>query len=247
MIRSFGRATMFQFTRPRGARLEQIRSDPARCQVSIHAPARGATRALLYNAQHQNVSIHAPARGATPTGRLSSLFCEFQFTRPRGARLARNASKRRAVLFQFTRPRGARRQRVSGHPSGICFNSRAREGRDNLTVTGTTYNITFQFTRPRGARLRGNYIPRQRPSFNSRAREGRDCYRAGTRCLRAVSIHAPARGATWVMIEADDGEVFQFTRPRGARRESVPSSPLQGMFQFTRPRGARPLASTHPP
>ncbi len=45
--------------------------------VSIHAPARGAT---------DSVSIHAPARGATFLMVLSSHSCEFQSTRPQGAR-----------------------------------------------------------------------------------------------------------------------------------------------------------------
>ena len=35
------------------------------CPVSIHAPARGATYGTAGNPQIQQVSIHAPARGAT--------------------------------------------------------------------------------------------------------------------------------------------------------------------------------------
>ena len=75
--------------------------------------------------------------------------------------------------------------------------------------------------------------------FNSRAREGRDKKILGGFVVEEVSIHAPARGATesadmtWTEIE------FQFTRPRGARRNIVGLRFSQGRFQFTRPRGAR--------
>ena len=38
----------------------------AKC-VSIHAPARGATKRSARHARKPSVSIHAPARGATST------------------------------------------------------------------------------------------------------------------------------------------------------------------------------------
>ena len=56
---------------------------------------------------------------------------------------------------------------------------------------------SFQFTRPRGARHLEQFAP------------------AGG---HAVSIHAPARGATWPVNHIDIMARFQFTRPRGARR-----------------------------
>jgi len=54
--------------------------------VSIHAPARGAT---AYRIAFQNsplVSIHAPARGATATTIVSDRSKKFQSTHPRGVR-----------------------------------------------------------------------------------------------------------------------------------------------------------------
>ena len=58
--------TWFQSTRPRGARpIRATRSAPAR-DVSIHAPAWGATHAGFQGGRHFVVSIHAPAWGATP-------------------------------------------------------------------------------------------------------------------------------------------------------------------------------------
>ena len=78
-----------------------------------------------------------------------------------------------------------------------CFNSRAREGRDNNSIRCGNKASKFQFTRPRGARL-VHCIRRKRGwCFNSRAREGRDRLQHAHGGNRAhVSIHAPARGAT---------------------------------------------------
>ena len=121
-------------------------------------------------------------------------------------------------MFQFTRPRGARHE-----PCRIIITRKK-----------------FQFTRPRGARL---------PSFL------RDAVRG------LVSIHAPTGGATSTSrartrrasfnSRAHGGRdrhssptakcptPFQFTRPRGARRQSFGVRAVLRPFQFTRPRGAR--------
>ena len=80
--------------------------------------------------KRMDVSIHAPARGATSestTPRQSGLF---QFTRPRGARPPVRHAWRYRLTFQFTRPRGARPARTARTAAERCFNSRAREGRD---------------------------------------------------------------------------------------------------------------------
>ena len=99
--------------------------------VSIHAPARGATKAEWQARAAVLVSIHAPARGATNP---ICMVCFFAFG----------------------------------------FNPRAREGRD-----------AYQ-----------NGDPPLSNSFNPRAREGRDIDDALQQGQIAVSIHAPARGAT---------------------------------------------------
>ena len=61
------RVPLFQSTRPRGARRHGagVRVPGLPC-VSIHAPTRGATRAIVaILAECDSVSIHAPTRGAT--------------------------------------------------------------------------------------------------------------------------------------------------------------------------------------
>ena len=144
---------MFQSTRPRGAR-RRWRSSVPGLQVSIHAPAWGATLVRL------------------------------------------SVDSRR--MFQSTRPRGARRvagRRESLSRRLVCFNPRARVGRDVEVDAAMPYRgvsihapawgataadapvqsgCTFQSTRPRGARRAS----------------------ASTRSAGAVSIHAPAWGAT---------------------------------------------------
>ncbi len=186
-------------------------------EVSIHAPARGATWQRPTPEDFHNVSIHAPARGATATcgksraalsfnsrareGRDLNTVMDmrehrFQFTRPRGARRIAAREHKPKGKFQFTRPRGARHE-----PARLLFNlrhsfnSRAREGRDR-GHRSPRRGIQFQFTRPRGARLLPIPGRRSCSRFNSRAREGRDGVGHGFQRVEPVSIHAPARGAT---------------------------------------------------
>ena len=142
--------------------------------VSIHAPARGATfhpvfscftttgfnpRAREGRDRHAFwfdaggvVSIHAPARGATSIYRRRTTSPE-SFN-PRAARGATRSPSRQSAArrFQSTRPRGAR-------PSNL------RAG--NII-------IGFQSTRPRGARPARRIKRTLTRCFNPRAREGRD-------------------------------------------------------------------------
>ena len=103
---------LFQFTRPRGAR--QKGQSPHHQLPGFNSRAReGRDLAQNVEAQAGSVSIHAPARGATSPGALHSHCRQFQFTRPRGARLDWHPLLTAMDWFQFTRPRGARR---SGGP-----------------------------------------------------------------------------------------------------------------------------------
>ena len=54
----------------RGATLQNLAMRLTRC-ISIHAPARGATELQSKYSVSRSISIHAPARGATKPGRLS--------------------------------------------------------------------------------------------------------------------------------------------------------------------------------
>ena len=100
----------------------------------------------------------------------------------------------------------------------VCFNPRARVGRDSS--------------------LRPTLIIRS--SFNPRARVGRDTTRPGRSLMSSVSIHAPAWGATDALTTTNAAALFQSTRPRGARLMGITSLDVDAWFQSTRPRGARP-------
>ena len=62
---------MFQSTRPRGARPPRDARPDGRARVSIHAPAWGATHCRCTGRSAGYVSIHAPAWGATPTNQAT--------------------------------------------------------------------------------------------------------------------------------------------------------------------------------
>ena len=151
--------------------------------ISIHAPAWGTTssaaaagpiRSCFNPRAHvgrdtftlfrineiMSVSIHAPAWGATLWAKQMALF---------------------NFWFQSTRPRGARRADDDpGARHAVCFNPRARVGRDVVLVVLPAQAGVFQSTRPRGARPRsGQFVV----------------------VASHVSIHAPAWGATrlWIL------------------------------------------------
>ena len=98
----------------------------------------------------------------------------------------------------------------------------------------------FQSTRPRGARhagadarAGGGRVSIHAPAWGATGGHA-DTLRQGQ-----VSIHAPAWGATLATIQFFQANVFQSTRPRGARPSDRGQMSQLGQFQSTRPRGAR--------
>ena len=144
---------LFQSTRPRGARRDGSFDKDKLADVSIHAPAGGATESLTQAVILKRVSIHAPAGGATDID-FRLIPDERCFNpRARGGRdyLPRKSPQFRRVSihapaggatpvrqlcdsidwFQSTRPRGARPALgKTVHAIWFCFNPRARGGRD---------------------------------------------------------------------------------------------------------------------
>ena len=122
------------------------------------------------------VSIHAPARGATRSwGRSKRMMTCFN-PRARTGRDAFRVQRRfRLVLFQSTRPHGARlalvqREHIAPRRfnprartgrdliellkarATVSFNPRARTGRDPASTSTARLRKGFQSTRPHGAR-----------------------------------------------------------------------------------------------
>ena len=80
--------------------------------------------------------------------------------------------------------------------------------------------LVFQFTLPRGERLQRVFKARGFKRFNSRSREGSDLIAARAFIYNIVSIHAPARGATYIQVQTLMAEFVSIHAPaRGATHE----------------------------
>ena len=143
-------------------------------------------------------------------------------------------------MFQSTPPRGGRRCGQGPCQVGEGFNPRPRAGGDVLLTGGELPDAVSIHAPARGAtphptpphhrstgfnprpRAGGDLYPRRRPGslrrFNPRPRAGGDVDATEGAAVWIVSIHAPARGATFVLLFALPPTcTFQSTPPRGGR------------------------------
>ena len=190
----------FQSTLPRGERpIEDVQLYKS-VLISIHAPARGATSAYIPSPLTVVISIHAPARGAT---KAQQRFRECTgYFNPR----SREGSDKNvfdsgvtdSVISIHAPARGATAVCFIWQIVDTNFNPRSREGSDKDGASVKLMDRIFQSTLPRGERQK--YLAFSSASF-------------------AISIHAPARGATYLKYRYNIGSfVFQSTLPRGERR-----------------------------
>ena len=191
----------FQSTLPHGERPQELVEILQSVDVSIHAPARGATLKRRIAKVDVAVSIHAPARGATAT-RPRSPPCRAGFN-PRsrtGSDLIGDAA--------------------AGHATG--FNPRSRTGSDSSIPTiPTPWSVSIHAP-ARGA-TRSSTAKSGPRCFNPRSRTGSDGHELGLPPGgQGVSIHAPARGATPIDATIAYPARFQSTLPHGERREQGP-------------------------
>ncbi|AHM57526.1 hypothetical protein EAL2_808p00190 (plasmid) [Peptoclostridium acidaminophilum DSM 3953] len=168
----------------------------------------------------ENVSIHAPARGATGIRhRTHNHFYGFQFTHPHGVRLnrvvsgclydcvsihapARGATFRRQRYLRYrlvsihAPARGATHLHNKG-PSSLGFNSRTRTGCDLAVYLFLIVNVVSIHAPARGATPEPLHVPKgQLVSIHAPARGATSVASACYHVSYFVSIHAPARGAT---------------------------------------------------
>ena len=167
---------IFQSTPPRGGRLRDLAVHGDGADLSIHAPARGATPARIPSHNPSELSIHAPARGATGCVMNSTRQLYFQSTPPRGGRRVSSwTCQPHLSIFQSTPPRGGRLWR------GICrrtqrwaFNPRPREGGDaSFIVTMPDTGLSIHAP-ARGATQIPMWSRDECETFNPRPREGGD-------------------------------------------------------------------------
>ena len=188
--------TVFQSTLPRGERRVADSNKVEVKQISIHAPARGATKNYLVTVNRFYISIHAPARGATFVEKRAAYVEIFQSTLPRGERQHRLGG---ACSCHNFNPRSREGSDFNVYIKIIYhfyFNPRSREGSDRSSQPIAVVYFPFQSTLPRGERLHHISIQYLAHNFNPRSREGSDLCIHRSYGLTEISIHAPARGAT---------------------------------------------------
>ena len=239
-------STLFQSTRPRGARHVFIyllyrpssRFNP-RARVG-----RDAHRSCLRSAT--DVFQSTRPRGARRWRfRITARVAEFQSTRPRGARRERLQRSQASCKFQSTRPRGARQPPTADTILAYTMfqSTRPRGARRQLRPSYAHGSQAFQSTRPRGAR-RSTAMCRRRymdVSIHAPAWGATIAARSATHVTQAVSIHAPAWGATRATCRAIVGSTVSIHAPAwGATLAHDRTIRACTTFQSTRPRGARP-------
>ena len=193
----------------------------------------------------QVISIHAPARGATRLKRPEqAVDHSFQSTLPHGERLlvihfghghidfnprSRTGSDTPPIrlatvprAFQSTLPHGERHttNQVSDSATGISIHAPAR-GATLLTCLASALLPWFQSTLPHGERLSVALWLSLPGSFNPRSRTGSDLF--------SVPFH---------FIQS----MFQSTLPHGERHTLCHFCRRQRLFQSTLPHGERPWA-----
>ena len=196
-----------------------------RAAVSIHAPARGATYHRVGHSRRRRRFNSRTREGCDPA--MSTMLIpmsRFQFTHPRGVRPWCGGSGGELFGFQFTHPRGVRRSPKSDNltsfvvsihapargatsactiwtTSTMSFNSRTREGCDITAYQLADEIGVFQFTHPRGVRHGAQSLAVQYCAFQfTHPRGVRPSNAVNLFPDKVVSIHAPARGATYSSV-----------------------------------------------
>ena len=198
--------------------------------VSPESPASFNSRARMGrdnagldgNGRADEVSIHAPAWGAT-FGAVASFADDvmFQFTRPHGARQPGPTSYLAPTNVSIHAPAWGATNGANNYSTGQKVSIHAPAWGATTPSRNPRPGSAFQFTRPHGARhhsLRASFVS-QMVSIHAPAWGATVARQAVERRERGVSIHAPAWGATYKSAVLDEvPDLFQFTRPHGARR-----------------------------
>ena len=191
-------ATLFQSTRPRGARRELSGWDLSKRGFQSTRPRGARQRGGTVLAGGSGFQSTRPRGARPPEPSDDSWFWKFQSTRPRGARPnARIKASREAVVSIHAPTRGATPYRAGAQLIGY-----------KVSIHAPTRGATTDHRRWWHKCI----------CFNPRAHAGRDPSGSPSGPAIQVSIHAPTRGATIrVLIQLLRLYEFQSTRPRGAR------------------------------
>ena len=175
LIFSHPRSGMFQSTLPRRERRSAIAALKIVSNVSIHAPAKGATVPCDYHLPEYEVSIHAPAKGATIAIGKPTL-CTICFN---------------------PRSREGSDDRRGGVSVGAAVSIHAPAKGATFTVAKKAYFAVVSIHAPAKGATRAVECCERSPRFQSTLpRRERRYYRGISSRSLLVSIHAPAKGAT---------------------------------------------------
>ena len=191
----------------------------------------------------ESISIHAPARGATPRG-LRFLWRRNFYFNPRTRTGCDVCPDTRHAMAGYFNPRtrtGCDKglgQRLPGH-SGV-FQSTHPHGVRLTSIRRALTNLAFQSTHPHGVRRRVTTHGSRTFTFQSTHPHGvRHLDDLSGDGLNIISIHAPARGATRVVVQSVTPRGFQSTHPHGVRHELVCLLGVRGIISIHAPaRGA---------
>ena len=158
-----GSVVLFQSTLPRRERQASLSIGADSSGISIHAPAKGATRckpcAYIWG---KTISIHAPAKGATRSTGSSAAERRFQSTLPRRER---PSTGRRLITHNtisiHAPAKGATVIINLSLTLSLYFNPRSREGSDPFQYLTVPKLSLFQSTLPRRERQGRTLPPRE--------------------------------------------------------------------------------------
>ena len=194
---------------------------PQQFHISIHAPAKGATCKFLYRFPNPRISIHAPAKGATSFSAASISLLNISIHAP-----AKGA----------TVPVGVYSPRLKN------FNPRSREGSDTCHLRPVCGVLRFQSTLPRRERQPRFRVYDVAHGFQStlprRERRKTACARSVLQCYfnpRSREGSDPP-GGIFSPAEAK----FQSTLPRRERRTRSHCVPVHNDFNPRSREGSDP-------
>ncbi|SMP64743.1 hypothetical protein SAMN06296020_1125 [Anoxynatronum buryatiense] len=125
----------FQSTLPHGERRQGNIKLIEGADVSIHAPARGATSAYVLFLWNGCVSIHAPARGATCTYQRVRFTDTVSIHAPARGATGDPVPRAASTIVSIHAPaRGATYVPTHGITSNRSFNPRSRTGSDSILL-----------------------------------------------------------------------------------------------------------------
>ena len=193
--------------------------------VSIRAPAWGATTDLLPPNSTALVSIRAPAWGATEYPDVDGDADRVSIRAPAWGATCQGAPRRLPRPVSIRAPAWGATPSPPVYRRGSCgFNSRSRVGSDCCRWVPTGRRKRSNSRSRVGSDAYCGMLFAATDGFNSRSRVGSDRRQDADGRGDAVSIRAPAWGATHHRRAHRTTGRFQFALPRGERR------PWQGVL-----------------